>query len=66
MIITWVDTKGMLRFQDDAEAETSMGRHISKTQQTISQFHSLCAPVVCSEEALDSFKKVKHDSQETF
>lgn len=36
MIITWVDMKGMLRFQDDAEAETSTARRISKTQHTIS------------------------------
>lgn len=54
----------MLHFQDDDEAEMPMDRHISKTQQAISRFHSPCAPVVCTEEALDSLKKVNHGSQE--
>lgn len=51
--------------ENDVEAQTSTSRCISKTQQTISRFHSLCAPVVCSKEASDSSKKVKHGSQET-
>lgn len=44
----------MLSFPYDAQ--TSTGRHISKTWQTISRFHSICTVVVCTEEALDSSK----------